>query len=106
MNKEFFQQLFCKTTGNVYQFLGTVPENVTPVEHITVQFVTAANNTQLNTVVVALPQQGITVIYVDDDTVVVSELFSLITDLVPPVVVEEIVEPTPVVEDTTPPLEG
>jgi hypothetical protein len=107
MNKEFFQKLFCKDTGHAYQFLGTVPDGISLVEHVTVQFVTAANNTQLNTVVVTLSDQGMTVIYADDLTPVESELFSLITDLIPePVPVEEPVEIVPTDEESTPPLEG
>jgi hypothetical protein len=102
MNKIFFQQLFCKTTGQVYTFLGTVPADTDPVSYITGQFVSAADHTQLNTVVVVLPQQNVTVIYVDDATTITSDEFAFITDLIPDPVVEEVIEQA--VENTTPPL--
>ena len=104
MNKAFLQQLFCKTTGHVYKFLGTVPSDANETEHITVQFVTAAGDNQLSTVVVVLPESHSTLIYVDSAAAIEAPDFVLITDLLPDPVVEEIIDE--VVAETTPPQEG
>lgn len=94
MNKDFLQRVFNAKTGQVFVYSGTGSN-----AEITEQFVAAAGNNLLDTVVVNLPQFGSTVIYVNDMTITVdSGLFTLFTDLIP--------DPEPVVEEPAAPTEG
>ena len=81
--------MFGATTGNVYRFVGEIPESQDPVALITEQFISDAGTNVMGTVVVET--QDMFVLYTSLDTVVTSESFEFLTDLVPdPVVTEEV----------------
>lgn len=105
MNKELFQRIFAQTTGYVYRYTGTVPEGESQAHYITEQFAQAAGSNLVNTVVVELPNFGVTVIYHHAEDTVSSPNFEVITDLVPDPIPDPQVEEAPT-EDTTPPTEG
>lgn len=96
MNKEFFQTKF-GTNGQVYKFIGTIPDEIVDVteknRYVTIQFVTDVNNFQLATNAIFIPMwEHIILVY--GDVQYESDLFQFITDLTP-----DLVEP--VVEETT-----
>jgi hypothetical protein len=89
MNKAHFQTMFGVTTGNVYRFLGEIIESQDPVALITEQFISDAGINTISTVVVET--QDVFILYTSLDTVVTSDSFEFLTDLVPdPVVTEEV----------------
>ena len=98
MNKEFFQSIFNQKMGYVYCYKGSVPEGESRDHYITEQFAQAAGSNLVSTVVVELPNFGITVIYNHaEENNINSADFELMTDLVP----DPIPEP-PVVEEPAP----
>ena len=105
MNKEFFQSIFNQKMGYVYCYKGSVPEGESRDHYITEQFAQAAGSNLVSTVVVELPNFGITVIYNHaNENNISSANFELMTDLVPdpipePQVVEIVTEETPPAEE-------
>ena len=54
MTNNALKQLFSTYSGYVYEFTGSVPDGQSPLEYITVQFVTIHGDTQINTSVTQL----------------------------------------------------
>lgn len=100
MDKQFFHKVFNQTSGFVYKYLGTVPENESVAHYVTDEFVSAIGDNQVNTMVAELSQFNSIVIYNYSPTDSLSSpKFELITDLVPDPIPEEPVEEA--TEETT-----
>jgi hypothetical protein len=54
MTNDSLKQLFSTYSGYVYQFIGSVPDGESPLEYITVQFVSGHGDTQINTSITQL----------------------------------------------------
>lgn len=99
MNKAHFQTMFGATTGNVYQFVGEIPESQDPVALITEKFIQAIGTDLVSIVVVNT--KNIFIVYTDCTDIVEDMDFVLITDLTPDPIIEQ---PVIVAEDI--PAEG
>lgn len=102
MNKEFLQTIFAQTKGNVYRFLGSVPEGESVSHYITEQFTNLVDNKSMSTVVVELEVYDCIIIYSDSSELPrTNSLFELVTDLVPTVFpeIQPVIVPEPTQEE-------
>jgi hypothetical protein len=99
MNKAHFQTMFGTTTGNVYRFVGEIPEEQDPTSLMTEKII-EASGTNLASIVV-VNTRNMFVLYSDFTGILTSSDFELITDLTPDPVIEVTI-PEP---EATPPEE-
>lgn len=102
MNKDFFKTIFHSDVGHVYEYIGTIPEGLEPQSselcaHVTEDFIKGPGDSQISTMVVQLPYQNNKIVLYCNSPVDIntSSEFVLLTDLVPDIVVEPVVEETP-----------
>lgn len=89
MDKQYFQRMFCATSGCVYQYTGTVPEDQPTSAYVTEEFLRdIATRSIINTVVVETPQA--IVLFTQSQDLTTPDGFTLLADLTPDVVVVEV----------------
>jgi hypothetical protein len=99
MNKVHFQTMFGTTTGNVYRFVGEIPESQDPAALITEKFIQVIGTDLVSIVVVNT--KNIFIVYTNYTDIVEDMDFVLITDLTPDPIIEQ---PVIIAEDV--PVEG
>ena len=108
MNKGFLKTIFHSDVGHVYEYIGTLPEEI-EVEstemsiHVTEDFIRGHGDNLVSTMVVQLPQFNNKILLFCNSVtdVNVSDEFVLLTDLIPDPIIEPVVEETPAEETPT-----
>lgn len=102
MDKLFLTQVFGHTSGYVYEYIGSVPENENKSAYVIEEFNKSSTDKTSAKVVVELPRfDNKIVLYTDTSTDVnQSTDFVLVTDLIPDPIPEPIIPPEIIVEQT------
>lgn len=88
MNKSYFQSMFSSTIGCVYEYLGSIPEESTPLIHITQELISIMGS-DLFSIVVSI-SNGKNVVYTNNPIAVEHQEFQLLVNLTPdPVFIPE-----------------
>jgi len=107
MNKNFLKNIFHSDVGYVYEYIGSVPDDIETEStelcaHVTEEFINGHGDNLIATSVVQLPfNNNKILLYCNSDTDInTSDKFTLITDLIPDIVSEPTQE-TPAEEEQT-----